>query len=139
MSKGRDPVSSSSPSTVEPAHDQLPGWVDGRQRSPAAARELPDAGEQQRGADTDRQEAEQVYRVCETDMHASQPEEPQRHVAGEEAGKQQGPEDAAERERDHLDRLRSIRGSGTSQIKATVTYRAPAIHGRTNAEGIATA
>src|SRR5262245_47721287 len=84
--------------SVQPLHDQLPGGIDGRKCATTAARKLPDAREQERGARRDEQQRQHHAWIGEIDLRVRHAEVAPRDVPRDHAGEQDRPEQAAERE-----------------------------------------
>ena len=89
---------------IEPANDEVARRIDGRKRAPPAARELHDTGrEQRRPGGNDQHAGEKPGVPLPAD--AIESEDGPRHVAGNDAGEQDCPEQTAEPE--HASILRS--------------------------------
>src|SRR5437867_1357847 len=81
---------------VEAADDELARRVYGGQRAAPAPRELPDAGPEQRGAEPDAHETDEMSRIEQVQPHPAEPEESPGHIAGDDARQQRRPDKAAE-------------------------------------------
>ena len=69
--------------------------VGGRESTPTAPEEFPDAGAQQHAADCNAQQGNEVTRTGPIELHVSQSEIPPGHIAGEHNRYQHGPGEAS--------------------------------------------
>src|SRR5438034_789807 len=83
---------------VEAADDQVPWWIDRGERALTAPGKFKDARGKQRDTQADAHEAEQLRRTGQIELRPAQSEESPRHIASENAWKQNRPEETSQRE-----------------------------------------